>query len=91
VAAPVSLQCPSEGSARQVFGRTTNIDHETVGLDRGALIIDRGIKGSEGHARSIHPDYSRWRRTSYRWDGRRLATIGREVVEIRRHIDPLGP
>jgi hypothetical protein len=84
------LVITGHGSAREVFRRENDADLETVGLRRGALIIDRGITGSEAHPRSIHPGYERWRRTSYRWGGQQLVLAGREVVGLRRHIDPLG-
>jgi len=84
------LVITGHGSAREVFRRENDADLETVGLRRGALIIDRGITGSEAHPRSIHPGYERWRRTSYRWGGRQLVLAGQEVVGPRRHIDPLG-
>jgi hypothetical protein len=82
------LVITADGSARQVFRRETDTDHETMGLQPGALIVDRGTKGSEDRLGSIHPAYKRWQRTSYRWDGTRLVPIGQETVGLRRHIDP---
>jgi hypothetical protein len=84
------LVITAKGSAREVLRRENNTDDETVGVRAGALIVDRGVRGSEGGPQSIHPGYERWRRTSYRWDGRRLVAVGREVVGLRRHVDPLG-
>ena len=84
------LVITGKNSARQVFRRANVIDNETIGLRSGALIIDRGRKGSEGRPTAIHPGYKRWRRTFHRWDGRRLVPTQRRVVGLREHIDPLG-
>ena len=70
--------------------RETSIDSETAGLRGGALIVERGIPGSEADPRWIHRGYRRWRRTSYRWDGSSLVPTATQVLGLRRHIDPLG-
>lgn len=84
------LVITGKGSARQVFRRANVTDSETIGLRSGSLIIDRGVKGSEDRTTAIHPDYKRWQRTFYRWDGRRLVPTQRSVIGLREHIDPLG-
>jgi hypothetical protein len=85
------LVVTAKGAAREVFRRENSFDSETIGMRDGAVIVDRGIRGSEGRPPpSAHPDYTRWRRTSYRWDGRRLVAGPSRVVGNQRHIGPLG-
>lgn len=84
------LVITAKGSAHQAFRREDRSDNETIGLRSGSLIIDRGIKGSEGRPTAIHPSYKRWRRTSSRWDGQHLVALQREVVGLHRHIGPPG-